>query len=185
MSKSCFAGGLTAILGASALVLGLTGATVRPAAAMPILSGSAVAPESAIVEARFRRTRSVRRASPRRPRQVRRIVRGRNAYPAAAIIGAFGAITAAVIAAERHNGPYYLDYGYAPVYGGYHAYPMPVYGYGYYPRHRVRRGWRPVYGGHRVRRAPVYRGYGAPSYRGVAVRPVRGFRAARGFRGRF
>ena len=189
--------GLTAILGASAVAFGLAAFSEAPAAAasMPILSGSAVTPETAVVQARFRRNRGARRVYRSRYRYGRRSYRVRRGNQAAAIIGAFGAIAAAAIAAERRRAPvYYYDYGYAPVYGGYY-YPQPVYTYRYYPRYRSvpiysHRYYRRHRGLRRVYRAPrnfyrgrartFHRGYRMRGYRRTIARPARVFRGRRG-----
>ncbi|MGE3244742.1 MAG: hypothetical protein AB7F96_00285 [Beijerinckiaceae bacterium] len=201
-----FASGL---LGASVLALGFSGLAPRAASAAPfgVLPAQAVTAETALVQAKFRsgkrtvrRGRVVRSSRFVRPRAVRGY-RHRGPGPAA-IIGAFGAVAAAAIAAESRRSyhpvyapgypvydpgyGYYPDYGYADVY----AAPVPVYGGPVYvrqPRARIyrpaRQVWypraaRPVYAGPRIYTGP--RVVRAPVAGGVRFGGAgRAFRGAR------
>lgn len=171
------AGGL---FGASLLAIGLAAASVQMANSAPlqVLPATAVTPDPAIVEAKFRRNRAVpaprvRRSRVYRGRPVYRSRRAGNPAAAAAIIGAFGAVAAAAIAAESRRDRVYYHQPYNPVYGGY---GYPAYNTGYeYPNYGYGAAY-PVYSDGHYRSPPRYRGvYRAPLYGGgtsvYAVRP--------------
>ncbi len=160
----------TGILGAS--VIALAGGGVQSAAAAPftLLSNKAVSAESPIVQARYRaRNRSSRRVRSARRARSRRIVRprryGRRGYirrgrrrnaAAAAMIGAFGTIVAAAIAADARRDRYApYAYGYAPYYPSYGYAPGYYRPRAYYParvHHRPHVYHAPVVGGYYVKR---------------------------------
>lgn len=199
------------LLGVSVIALSMGGAPQAAAAPLNLLQAPSFAVDSPIIQARYRaRKRSARRVrSARRSRRAvrsRYIRRGRrgNGAAAAAMIGAFGTIVAAAIAADSRREryvpyhrpyyqpyqPHYSNYGYAPapVYYRrrapvYYHQPAPVYG-GYYVK-KKRRGLGRIFG----KRKRVFVPYAAPApryrpQRAFRPRVVRNpqFRAARSFR---
>jgi hypothetical protein len=158
------------VIGATVIAIGVGTSQRVSAAPFNVLPAESLTVGNPIVEAHYRPMRHKARRGHRvvRSRYIRRHRRGNAA--AAAMIGAFGNIVAAAIAADSRRDRVYYG-GHAPYYGA--TYPVYDYTPAYVPA--------PVYGGsyYYPRRRIIRRAYVRPGRVFVPRRAALGFRTPR------